>query len=373
MGSVPAATATVREIWRAQRADGPAAVLAIGTANPEKFVPQDEFPDFFFRATNSDHLTALKDKFKRVCQKLGVQKRYLHHTEELLRAHPEFIDHDSPSLDARLDIVATAVPELAAQASKKAIAEWGRPATDITHLVVTTNSGAHIPGVDFRLIPLLGLRPSVRRTMLYLNGCFAGSAALRLAKDLAENNRGARVLVVCAELTLMLFSGPKEGCFQTLVNQGLFGDGAGAVIVGADQASPGERPLFEMVSAAQTVVPDSDHAITMHLTKGGIRRKHLHPGRSRGSSGTTSSSASRTRLGRSASPPNGTTSSGGTPRIVCHLGPHRHRAQAPAREAGGEPQGAERVREHVRRHPSSSFWTSSGGGVRSSTSKGIGV
>jgi hypothetical protein len=68
MGSVPAATPTVREIWRAQRADGPAAVLAIGTANPEKCVPQEEFPDFFFRATNSDHLTALKDKFKRVCK-----------------------------------------------------------------------------------------------------------------------------------------------------------------------------------------------------------------------------------------------------------------------------------------------------------------
>ncbi|TVU39037.1 hypothetical protein EJB05_12439, partial [Eragrostis curvula] len=190
MGSAPATT--VREMWRAQRADGPAAVLAIGTANPAWCVTQEEFPDFYFRVTESEHLTGLKDKFKRVCQKLGVQRRYLHHTEELLDAHPEFLDHASPSLDARLDIVKTAVPELAASAARKALAEWGRPATDITHLVVTTNSGAHIPGVDLRLVPLLGLRPSVRRTMLYLNGCFAGAAALRLAKDLAENNRGAR-------------------------------------------------------------------------------------------------------------------------------------------------------------------------------------
>src|SRR3954470_21764762 len=88
-------------------------------------------------------------------QKLGVEKRYLHHTEELIRAHPEFLDDEASSVDARLDICATAVPELAAEASRKAIAEWGRPAADITHLVVTTNSGAHIPGVDFRLIALL--------------------------------------------------------------------------------------------------------------------------------------------------------------------------------------------------------------------------
>lgn len=66
MGSVPATT--VHEIWRAQRADGPAAVLAIGTANPESCVTQDEFPDFYFRATKSEHLTGLKDRFKRVCK-----------------------------------------------------------------------------------------------------------------------------------------------------------------------------------------------------------------------------------------------------------------------------------------------------------------
>jgi bisdemethoxycurcumin synthase len=65
MGSAPA---NVREICRAQRADGPAAVLAIGTANPANCVPQDEFPDFYFRATKSDHLTGLKEKFKRVCK-----------------------------------------------------------------------------------------------------------------------------------------------------------------------------------------------------------------------------------------------------------------------------------------------------------------
>ncbi|KAL6658001.1 hypothetical protein ACP70R_005781 [Stipagrostis hirtigluma subsp. patula] len=270
MGSTTTSPATVQQIRCAQRADGPAAVLAVGTANPAKCVLQDEYPEFYFRVTKSEHLTHLKDKLKQICQKTGVQKRFFHHTEDLLNVHPEFIDHTSPSLDARLDIVSKAIPELAASAAKKAIAEWGKAATDITHLVVTTNSGAHVPGVDFHLIPLLGLRPSVRRTMLYHNGCFAGSAAMRIAKDLAENNHGARVLVVCAELTVMLFRGPKEGCIQTLIDQALFGDGAGAVIVGADPMAPIEHPLFEMVLASQTVVPNSADALYMQLTAAGI-------------------------------------------------------------------------------------------------------
>ncbi|KAG8080301.1 hypothetical protein GUJ93_ZPchr0007g5191 [Zizania palustris] len=263
-----------REIRRAQRADGPAAVLAIGTANPTTCISQNDYPDYYFRVTNSEHLTDLKDKFKKLCysgqQASRTEKRFFHHTEKLIGAHPEFLDRATPSLDARLDIAITAAPELAASAAEKAIAEWGRPATDITHLVVATNSGAHAPSVDHYLALLLGLRPTVRRTMLHLNGCSAGSAALRLAKDLAENNRGARVLVACVELNVVAFHGPKDDYPQTLICQAAFGDGAGAVIVGADAVHPVEHPLFEMVSASQTVIPGTEHVLNMQLTEHGL-------------------------------------------------------------------------------------------------------
>uniref|UniRef100_A0ACD5UWA4 Uncharacterized protein n=1 Tax=Avena sativa TaxID=4498 RepID=A0ACD5UWA4_AVESA len=107
--------------------------------------------------------------------------------------------------------------------------------------------------------------------MLHFNGCGAGSASLRLAKDLAENNRGARVLVACVELTITLFRGPdEEDCFDTLISQALFGDGAGAVIVGADAQHPAERPLFEMVSVSQAIIPETKHLLNMRLGNNGI-------------------------------------------------------------------------------------------------------
>ncbi|KAE8802449.1 bisdemethoxycurcumin synthase-like [Hordeum vulgare] len=263
--SIPAAT-TVREIRvaLAQRADGPAAVLAIGTANPPHCVPQGDYPDYYFRVTNSDHLTHLKPTFAKLCGMTGIGRRFFHHTDELLATHPDW------SLDERLAVVATAAPELAASAAANAIAEWGRPAGDITHLVVSTNAGSHAPGTDVRLVSLLGLRHDVLRTALQLNGCASGCAALRLAKDLAENNRGARVLVACVELTVTAFRGPDEAdSFNSLIPQGLFGDGAGAVIVGADPHVH-ERPLFEMVLASQHVIPDTEHMLTMQLGSGGV-------------------------------------------------------------------------------------------------------
>ncbi|CAL5091653.1 unnamed protein product [Urochloa decumbens] len=263
--------AAVREIRLAQRADGPAAMLGIGTANPAYCVPQDDFPDYYFRVTKKEHLTDLKDTFTKLCRVLGLKRRFFHHTEQMLNANPGFLDgNPSSTLDARLDIVAKAAPALAASAAAKAIARWGRPATDITHLIVATSSEARSPGADLALASLLGLRPGVRRTVLQLAGCSAGCAALRLAKDLAENNRGARVLVACVELTLTSFRGPRDDdTFDTLIPQALFGDGAGAVVVGADAAA-GERLLFEMVSAAQTTIPGTEHLLNMRLGEGGV-------------------------------------------------------------------------------------------------------
>lgn len=148
--------------------------------------------------------------------------------------------------------------------------EWGRPAADITHLVLSTSSGVGAPGADLCLAARLGLCPTVQRTMLHLHGCSAGYGALRLAKDLAENNRGARVLVVCAEVTMVPFHGPDEAHPDALVVTSLLSDGAGAVIIGADPATPVERPIFRMVSASQATLPGTERVIWMCLGESGL-------------------------------------------------------------------------------------------------------
>ncbi|CAL4981209.1 unnamed protein product [Urochloa decumbens] len=261
----------MQELFRlAQRADSPAAILAIGTSNPPNCMPQDEYADWYFRVTKSEHLEELKAKMKRICDKSEIKKRYFHHSEELIIRHPEFLADTIPSIDTRLDITANAMPELAAVAARKAICEWGRPASEITHLVVSTYSGAHMPGADLQLASLLGINHSVQRTMLYYHGCAAASSALRVAKEIAENNRGARVLVACAELSLIFFQTPDESRHDTLVMQALFGDGGGAVIVGSDPETTIERPLFELVSAAQAVIPKTEHSVCLKLSKNGM-------------------------------------------------------------------------------------------------------
>jgi hypothetical protein len=65
----PAGAATVlRQMRQAQRADGPASVLAVGTANPPNCVRQDEYADYYFRVTHTEHHTKLKAKLNRICK-----------------------------------------------------------------------------------------------------------------------------------------------------------------------------------------------------------------------------------------------------------------------------------------------------------------
>ncbi|KAJ3702240.1 hypothetical protein LUZ61_005945 [Rhynchospora tenuis] len=256
----------MEQFVQSQRAKGLATVLAIGTAVPPVCVPQDTFPDFYFRVTNSEHLTELKDKMARICKGSTIKQRYvgmLANDGEIFKKHPNIGDYSAPSLDARWNIVTEEVPKLAKEAAMVAIKEWGQPVSKITHLIFCSNSGAACPGVDVQLVHLLGLPTTVRRVMLYYQGCHGGATSLRIAKDLAENNRGARVLVVASEYVIHGFRGPSESNPDDLVTQVLFGDGSAAVIVGADPDLEVEHPLYELVSARETMILNTMDAIAM--------------------------------------------------------------------------------------------------------------
>ncbi|KAK7400086.1 hypothetical protein VNO78_11286 [Psophocarpus tetragonolobus] len=244
---------SVEEIRKAQRGEGPATVMAIGTATPPNCVDHSTYPDYYFRITNSEHMTELKEKFKRM---------YPERESECVCIYGTFI-----RCKARHG--SCGVPKLGKEAATKAIKEWGQPKSKITHLIFCTTSGVDMPGADYQLTKLLGLHPFVKRYMMYQQGCFAGGTVLRLAKDLAENNKGARVLVVCSEITAVTFHGPSDTHLDSLVGQALFRDGAAAVIVGSDPL-PLEKPLFQLVWTAQTILPDSEGAIDGHLRQVGL-------------------------------------------------------------------------------------------------------
>ncbi|XP_020170441.2 type III polyketide synthase B [Aegilops tauschii subsp. strangulata] len=191
-------------------------------------------------------------------------------SDEILKSYPELAQEGLPTMKQRLDISNKAVTQMATEASLACVKAWGGDLSAITHLVYVSSSEARFPGGDLHLARALGLSPDVRRVMLAFTGCSGGVAGLRVAKGLAESCPGARVLLATSETTVAGFRPPSPDRPYDLVGVALFGDGAGAAVVGTDP-TPLERPLFELHSALQRFLPDTEKTIDGRLTEEGIK------------------------------------------------------------------------------------------------------
>lgn len=194
-------------------------------------------------------------------------------SKEILDKYPELAIEGTPTIRQKLEIANPAVVEMATRASKACIKEWGRPVEEITHMVYVSSSEIRLPGGDLYLANELGLKSDVNRVMLYFLGCYGGVTGLRVAKDIAENNPGSRVLLTTSETTILGFRPPNISRPYDLVGAALFGDGAAAAIIGTNPLLNHESPFIELNYAVQKFLPDTQNVIDGRISEEGINFK----------------------------------------------------------------------------------------------------
>ncbi|XP_019160977.1 PREDICTED: type III polyketide synthase A-like [Ipomoea nil] len=251
---------------------GKATILALGKAFPSQLVPQDCLVEGYIRDTKCDDL-AIKEKLERLCKTTTVKTRYTVMCKDVLDKYPELATEGSPTIAQRLEVANPAVIAMAKEASLACIKDWGRPVEEITHVVYVSSSEIRLPGGDLYLAAELGLKSDVNRVMLYFLGCYGGVTGLRVAKDIAENNPGSRVLLTTSETTILGFRPPNKARPYDLVGAALFGDGAAAVIVGANPRESLENPFMELSFAAQQFLPGTQSVIDGRISEEGINFK----------------------------------------------------------------------------------------------------
>ncbi|PON33410.1 Polyketide synthase, type III [Parasponia andersonii] len=251
---------------------GKATILAMGKAFPSQLIPQECLVEGYIRDTKCQDIS-VKEKLERLCKTTTVKTRYTVMSKDILEKYPELATEGIPTIKQRLDIANPAVVEMAKEASLACVEEWGRPAQDITHIVYVSSSEIRLPGGDLYLASQLGLRNDVGRVMLYFLGCYGGVTGLRVAKDIAENNPGSRVLLTTSETTILGFRPPNKARPYDLVGAALFGDGAAAVIIGTDPVLGREYPFMEINYAIQQFLPDTQNVIDGKLSEEGINFK----------------------------------------------------------------------------------------------------
>ncbi len=198
----------------------------------------------FARAMFADKIPDF-DRLLPLFANAGIRTRYFAAPQEWF-----FTDHDLAEKSAMYAREAT---RLSADAAGKALDLAGLAPRDIDYVIYVNTTGLATPSIDARLINVMGLRSDVRRTPIWGLGCAGGAAGLSHAHHYALGHPGSRVLVIATELCGLTFL-PGDTSKSNLVATALFGDGAAAAVVVADDVA---GPGLEVVDTRSRFFPDS--------------------------------------------------------------------------------------------------------------------
>ena len=232
----------------------PLSVLGIGTAVPRYRLDQQEVLARLSEGMREEPGAARWAR--RVFAQCGVTTRYtcvpdLLEPADRCRYVSAAPRADTPATSERMAAYRRESVPLAAEASRKALADSRTRPGEITHLIAASCTGLFLPGLDAELAWQLDLPPAVRRIPLTFTGCAAGLMAIRLASEIARSDPDAKVLVSAIELCTLHIQ--PSYAKEDLYSAAFFGDGASACVVGT--ADTGRPRTFELREAGAVLLP----------------------------------------------------------------------------------------------------------------------
>lgn len=242
-------------------------IKGLGTATPAWKYTQHEC----YRALEASPLfPALGARSQALLRKVlrgrnGIESRHL-----ALPSLEEAFQVDPDTLHARF--VAHA-PQLASQAARRALEDAGVSPGEIDGLVISTCTGYLCPGLTSYVMELLGLSPGTVALDLVGQGCGAAIPNLRTAVSLLAGGQCRQVLSVCVEVCSAAFYLDSDP--GVLISACLFGDGAGAAVVGREAANGGRPSLRWRTSTSHTETADRD--LLRFEQRQGLLRNILKP------------------------------------------------------------------------------------------------
>ena len=148
-----------------------------------------------------------------------------------------FENQNIPNVEKRLDVFKENAVLLAIKAIHDSLQKLNTTLAEfeITHLITVSCTGIYAPGIGTEIIERLNLPNDIFNTSINFMGCNAAFPALKIADMIAKTDENAKVMIVCVELCTLHFQ-PKNNNDNLLSNT-IFGDGAAAVVVIADNAA----------------------------------------------------------------------------------------------------------------------------------------
>jgi alkylresorcinol/alkylpyrone synthase len=161
-------------------------------------------------------------------------------------------------------------PNIASAAARRALEQAAVTSAEIDALLISTCTGYVCPGLTSYVSQQLGLRDSIYLADLVGHGCGAAMPNLQLASALVSSGQARRVLCICVEICSAAFYLDNDP--GVLISACLFGDGAGAVVVGAEPSA--QLPRIEW-KVFRSILNPRDRDLLRFEMRGGMLRNIL--------------------------------------------------------------------------------------------------
>ncbi|MCV7008370.1 type III polyketide synthase [Mycobacterium gordonae] len=241
-----------------------AVIEGIATGGPQREVEQTDaaarVAEFFADREQRERIPRLYQKTRIDTRRMAVDP--LDPEFDAFRRHPGTIR------DRMKMFFENAVP-LAVDTARRALDDLPYRADEIGLLVFVTSTGFIAPGVDVAVVKGLGLSRSVSRVVINFMGCAAAMNAIRTAATYVRAHPSMKALVVCIELCSV--NAVFADDINDVVTHSLFGDGCGALVIGASQVQqplPAGRVVIR--SSFSRLLDDAEDGIVLGVNHNGI-------------------------------------------------------------------------------------------------------
>jgi len=213
-------------------------IIAIGTAVPPHKHQQDDILQFMQQVYAMNETDNRKIRF--LYHQSGIKTRYSvvpdynrSINEWKFYPHSENLE-PFPSLELRMAWYNKYAGPLSVDAIRNCV-DGHIHTKEITHLITVSCTGMSAPGLDLQVMELLDLPKNIYRTSVNFMGCYAAIHAMKMADAICNNDKQAKIMIVCTELCTLHFQ--KEATQDNIASSLLFGDGAAAVLITHDSFS----------------------------------------------------------------------------------------------------------------------------------------